>query len=272
MAFSSLYCSMDDVRKFGRKFKDLNLACDVITFGDPYYQKSKVFECLIESANNKGNMCGHCKSLAHVFSIPDEIGYVNGNWMAKRIRKNLKDGIAAWAPILPTKGCGIYEQKTVTLVRQRDYIIKCFDAAKGYYGVKDFAAHRDFKNEDLPTMSYLGYQTSGKNYGYGPEAVFECSIRFCLIPRDNDDPSPLNCLRGAFGLTYPNDSKAPRDEALRFLKILIVHLMRFLALGWNLEEIHVTWAHLEKKQTRLQTYTKSLKELCIQRVETASQA
>ncbi|GJV49086.1 hypothetical protein Tco_1439298, partial [Tanacetum coccineum] len=60
--------------------------------------------------------------------------------------------------------CGIYEQKTdlivyVTLVRQRDYIIKCFDAAKGYYGVKDFAAHRDFKNEDLPTMSYLGYQT-----------------------------------------------------------------------------------------------------------------
>ncbi|GKA94555.1 hypothetical protein Tco_0816593 [Tanacetum coccineum] len=26
---------------------------------------------------------------------------------------------------------------------------------------------------------------------------------------------------------------------------------RFLALGWHLEEIHVTWAHLEKKQTRL---------------------
>ncbi|GJT19790.1 hypothetical protein Tco_0878496 [Tanacetum coccineum] len=38
---------------------------------------------------------------------------------------------------------------------------------------------------------------------------------------------------------------------------------KFLALGWHLEEIHVTWAHLEKKQTRLQTYTKSLKELCI---------
>ncbi|GKD31509.1 hypothetical protein Tco_1242287 [Tanacetum coccineum] len=27
----------------------------------------------------------------------------------------------------------------------------------------------------------------------------------------------------------------------------------FLALGWNLEEIQVTWAHLEKKLTRLQT-------------------
>nr|GFC40263.1 arginyl-tRNA synthetase, class Ic [Tanacetum cinerariifolium] len=59
--------------------------------------------------------------------------------------------------------CGIYEQKAewivyVTPVRQRDYIIKCFTAAEGYYEVEDFAADRDFKNEDRPTMSYLGYQ------------------------------------------------------------------------------------------------------------------
>nr|GEX11406.1 reverse transcriptase domain-containing protein [Tanacetum cinerariifolium] len=46
----------------------------------------------------------------------------------------------------------------------------------------------------------------------------------------------------------------------------------FLALEWHLEEIHVTWAHLEKKRTRLRTYTKSLEELCIQSVETVSQA
>ncbi|GKA82666.1 putative ribonuclease H-like domain-containing protein [Tanacetum coccineum] len=32
----------------------------------------------------------------------------------------------------------------------------------------------------------------------------------------------------------------------------------FLALGWHLENLHVTWAHLEKKRTRLQTYTKTL--------------
>ncbi|GKD54090.1 MAK10-like protein, partial [Tanacetum coccineum] len=38
----------------------------------------------------------------------------------------------------------------------------------------------------------------------------------------------------------------------------------FLALGWHLEEIHVTWADLEKKQTRLRTYTKSLEEMCSQ--------
>ncbi|GKG26785.1 hypothetical protein Tco_0402488, partial [Tanacetum coccineum] len=44
----------------------------------------------------------------------------------------------------------------------------------------------------------------------------------------------------------------------------------FLALGWLLEEVHVTWAHLEKKRTRLRTYTKSLEDLCIQCMETAS--
>nr|GEZ63514.1 hypothetical protein [Tanacetum cinerariifolium] len=51
-----------------------------------------------------------------------------------------------------------------------------------------------------------------------------------------------------------------------------VQLMRFLALRWHLEEIHLTWAHLKKKQTRLRIYTKSLKELCMQNVETASHA
>nr|GEY32168.1 hypothetical protein [Tanacetum cinerariifolium] len=43
-----------------------------------------------------------------------------------------------------------------------------------------------------------------------------------------------------------------------------------LAFGWLLEEIHVTWARLEKKQTRLRLYIKSLEEILIQTVETAS--
>ncbi|GJW49085.1 hypothetical protein Tco_0090436 [Tanacetum coccineum] len=43
----------------------------------------------------------------------------------------------------------------------------------------------------------------------------------------------------------------------------------FLALGWLLEEIHVTLAHLEKKRTRLQTYTKSLEGLLQSWLETA---
>ncbi|GKC98628.1 hypothetical protein Tco_1168903, partial [Tanacetum coccineum] len=32
-------------------------------------------------------------------------------------------------------------------------------------------------------------------------------------------------------------------------------------LGWHLEEIHVTWAHLEKKRTRLRTCTKIHQEV-----------
>ncbi|GJZ00958.1 hypothetical protein Tco_0518919 [Tanacetum coccineum] len=44
----------------------------------------------------------------------------------------------------------------------------------------------------------------------------------------------------------------------------------FVALGWNLEEIHVTCAHLEKKRTRLRLYTKNHEELCIQSMETES--
>ncbi|GJV94635.1 putative reverse transcriptase domain-containing protein [Tanacetum coccineum] len=46
---------------------------------------------------------------------------------------------------------------------------------------------------------------------------------------------------------------------------------KYIALGWHLEEIHVTWAHLEKKQTRIRLYTKYLEEPRIQSVETASQ-
>nr|GEU88374.1 hypothetical protein [Tanacetum cinerariifolium] len=46
----------------------------------------------------------------------------------------------------------------------------------------------------------------------------------------------------------------------------------FLAIRWHLKEIYVTWAHLEKKRTRLWTCTKSLEELCKQCMETTSQA
>ncbi|GJZ75682.1 hypothetical protein Tco_0640147 [Tanacetum coccineum] len=45
----------------------------------------------------------------------------------------------------------------------------------------------------------------------------------------------------------------------------------FLALGWHLEEMHVTLAHLEKKRTRLRLYTKNHEELFTQRLKTTSQ-
>ncbi|GJR10753.1 hypothetical protein Tco_0793405 [Tanacetum coccineum] len=36
--------------------------------------------------------------------------------------------------------------------------------------------------------------------------------------------------------------------------------LRYFAFGRNLEEIHMTWAHLEKKRTRLRTYTNMAQE------------
>ncbi|GJT38401.1 hypothetical protein Tco_0938266, partial [Tanacetum coccineum] len=46
----------------------------------------------------------------------------------------------------------------------------------------------------------------------------------------------------------------------------------YFSFGRHLDELHVTWAHLEKKRTRLQTNTKTLEDLSSQSLETASQA
>ncbi|GKB49092.1 MAK10-like protein [Tanacetum coccineum] len=47
---------------------------------------------------------------------------------------------------------------------------------------------------------------------------------------------------------------------------------RYFSFGRHLDELHVTWAHLEKKRTRLRTNTKTLEDLCSQSLETASPA
>ncbi|GJZ81920.1 hypothetical protein Tco_0646914 [Tanacetum coccineum] len=46
----------------------------------------------------------------------------------------------------------------------------------------------------------------------------------------------------------------------------------YFAFGWHLDDLHVTWAHLEKKQTRLWTNTKILEDISLQTLETASEA
>ncbi|GJV46069.1 hypothetical protein Tco_1430605 [Tanacetum coccineum] len=82
------------------------------------------------------------------------------------------------------------------------------------------------------------------------------------------------------GLWYPKNtgveltafSDSDHTGCLDTRKSTFGGMMMFLALGWLLEEIHVTWAHLEKKRTRLQTYTKSHDDFCKQWLETASQA
>nr|GEV48112.1 hypothetical protein [Tanacetum cinerariifolium] len=74
---------------------------------------------------------------------------------------------------------------------------------------------------------------------------------------------------------WSNDLMKIKSEALKERTKLsrpIKAFTVFLALGWHLKEIYVTWAHMKKKQTRLRTYTKSLEEMCSQNVETALQA
>ncbi|GJT16545.1 hypothetical protein Tco_0875251 [Tanacetum coccineum] len=74
-------------------------------------------------------------------------------------------------------------------------------------------------------------------------------------------------LKAALGLTH-----IEKPICLRTSKSQVYgYLIRFLALGWHLEEIHVTWAHLEKKRTRLRLYTIYLEEFYIRYVETALQ-
>ncbi|GJS05313.1 putative reverse transcriptase domain, reverse transcriptase zinc-binding domain protein [Tanacetum coccineum] len=77
----------------------------------------------------------------------------------------------------------------------------------------------------------------------------------------------LNELDLGFSVAVVWDCIRPRGNEIDWQD-----LVWFLALGWLLEEIHVTWAHLEKKRTRLRTYTKSHDDFCKQWLETASQA
>ncbi|GJW65376.1 hypothetical protein Tco_0117260 [Tanacetum coccineum] len=46
----------------------------------------------------------------------------------------------------------------------------------------------------------------------------------------------------------------------------------YFAFGWHLDDLHVTWAHLEKKRTRLRTKTKTLEDISLQTLETGSGA
>ncbi|GJT39315.1 hypothetical protein Tco_0939180 [Tanacetum coccineum] len=59
------------------------------------------------------------------------------------------------------------------------------------------------------------------------------------------------------------------DKGIRHLMKLEKEMMEdegevtYLAFGRHLEEIHVTWAHLEKKQMRLRTYTSIAQEFLL---------
>ncbi|GJT85169.1 phospholipase-like protein [Tanacetum coccineum] len=128
----------------------------------------------------------------------------------------------------------------------------------------------DFKS---PTFLYLRNPNCSLDSGLIPlaNAIQDCDMLLTKIPRQFTNLyytlPPNNTLSGMKAIKNDYDTNVMYD-----IEKVSGKLMRFLALGWHLEEIHVTWAHLEKKRTRLQTYTKSMKKYCSQNVETASQA
>ncbi|GJU65347.1 arginine--tRNA ligase, chloroplastic/mitochondrial [Tanacetum coccineum] len=75
--------------------------CEILRSKDPIFRtrSSKEIAKMIMYRFPKSDMVKELKLL--------DVGFLsfklNGDWMAKRICKNLKDGIAAWAPILPAK-------------------------------------------------------------------------------------------------------------------------------------------------------------------------
>nr|GEZ39537.1 hypothetical protein [Tanacetum cinerariifolium] len=97
-----------------------------------------------------------------------------------------------------------------------------------------------------------------------------------LVASDSDSVEPSFNSESLSDRVSPVISVAsdPDDEPLGSPDTVNYYrgLMRFLALRWHLEGMHVTWGYLEKKRTRLRTYTKSLKKYCLQNVDTALQA
>ncbi|GKB26851.1 hypothetical protein Tco_0866252 [Tanacetum coccineum] len=77
-----------------------------------------------------------------------------------------------------------------------------------------------------------------------------------------------------FNIIYLDDQKLDKDNGDN--EIDMIRSSRgdevYFSFGRHLDELYVTWAHLEKKRTRLRTNTKTFEDLCSESPETALQA
>ncbi|GJR38764.1 DEAD-box ATP-dependent RNA helicase 57 [Tanacetum coccineum] len=124
--------------------------------------------------------------------------------------------------------------------------------------LKSFVTKRKL---DLSRVEYLVLDESDKLFELGLLEPVDAIVKACTNP---------SIIHSLFSATLPDTV----EELARAIMHDVVHVIigtKFLALGWNLEEIHVTWAHLEKKRTRIRLYTKNHEELFTQSLETASQ-
>ncbi|GKC42062.1 hypothetical protein Tco_1059784 [Tanacetum coccineum] len=113
--------------------------------------------------------------------------------------------------------------------RQFQYMSTC-DKLDSHLHIDPFPG----READYPLYGYTGHMPPGYEYRFGPAP-------------------------GGPELYLKRRSL----EVLRKFHWIILggRFNQFLALGWHLEEIHVTWAHLEKKRTRLRTCTKIHQEV-----------
>ncbi|GJU28919.1 retrovirus-related pol polyprotein from transposon TNT 1-94 [Tanacetum coccineum] len=112
--------------------------------------------------------------------------------------------------------------------------------------------------DDHPTLIELDQPKSADNL-----EPTEIQDNVIMEPISDVQPSPIISPL-AEGILQPPVSQ-DRWSTEKYIELVNIIgeplagiMMRFLALGWHLEDIHVTWAHLEKKQMRLRTYIKSL--------------
>ncbi|GJV70160.1 hypothetical protein Tco_1485669 [Tanacetum coccineum] len=79
-----------------------------------------------------------------------------------------------------------------------------------------------------------------------------------ILPQHLTNQAMLESTAYQTYYAYATGEKAPKEK--------------YFSFGRHLDELHVTWAHLEKKRTRLQTNTKTLEDLSSQSLETVSYA
>ncbi|GJT74648.1 hypothetical protein Tco_1041373 [Tanacetum coccineum] len=159
------------------------------------------------------------------------------------VRKFLRD--------LPTK----WHSKVTTIEESKDLLTLSLDELIDNLKVYEVVLKKDSKKSKIRKEKYKSLALNARKISSDEEG--SCS--------DSDDEEYAMAVRdfkkffrrrGKF-VRQPHDDKKNIQKVRKDKKEKKDR--RFLALGWLLEEIHVTWAHLEKKRTRLRTTPNLLK-------------
>nr|GEV98523.1 putative reverse transcriptase domain-containing protein [Tanacetum cinerariifolium] len=143
------------------------------------------------------------------------------------------------------------------------------------YASRQLKVHeKNYTTHDLELGAVVFHLRSGDIIQFFSD--YDCEIRYhpskanvvadSLCRKERVEPKRVRAMNMILQSSIKDMILAAQKEAVD----KIAGLQK--AFEWILEEIHVTWAHLEKKRTRLRLYTTCLKEIIIQTVETASPA